>query len=799
MNNLIKNSVKQQKSELIIKLTLIIVMVVAFSSFYLFKMDFEKTAQVNRESVYGSWKSAIYNVDQTTYMNQYANEASLQNIYSVTKDDQILSSISIANDAFYKIGNIHLLSGNLPKENEIVCTTSFLNALGYDYTIGQTITINVLPIDGTLESSLIQSKQFVLSGVLPAYDTLWQKDGHLLSSAIITNDTFDASNYTVFSPDEIQNDNSVYNAFAYTSNQTLDVSTLLVLGLIALVGLLVNVIGHAIYIQKHLHSYTILLNLGAKKSQIKKMIISEKAMIDIVGFIIGCIIAFVVGYIVYATNLFTNVLLLYVLALVALDFIIGCIYSLLLKFNNRNIRSKAIPLEKKFKVIRFDGFGFVTCTLVLFVMLSSLFIDTWQSGSYALSKDYSVMNARANTTLFDESLIENLKQFPEVKEVSASRYLDTQYIVTSKEIRESEFYNYVALYGSSMMSPPPINFYRPGLLSNSIVVLSDADMKAAMKDTDISNDTKQAIIDGEGILYYHQQFYQDEKSGEVYNFYSDTDAYSKVKTPIEAGQYLTISDNITVDSYDHDYTHSNMFNEDIPVLGVINTFSSDTTFVTDNSIINGTIFVSNAFYEKYYHVLSDSPEIQYNHINIKLQEDASYALRNSIVSLITSHKGTVNSDMYEIVSHEYTQSQQNHFMIQLSCGFFLLISMIIFLNHQTSMFQLLKYRIGTFKALGASNQYLIRKYIQSECIQLALILLITNALVSCTFLYFNTTTYTLSLLKIHTYNQQLTLTYPYMTQLIMNLIFIIDYISINLLPFMYFIQHESIKDLKDAM
>ncbi len=98
--------------------------------------------------------------------------------------------IGFVDEDFLQIGRLGLQEGRLPEnENEIALEADVLSMLGYDYAIGQTVTV---PISFSTDKALVRvdlEKDFTLCGVIREYADLWAADSTItlpLNSAIIT-------------------------------------------------------------------------------------------------------------------------------------------------------------------------------------------------------------------------------------------------------------------------------------------------------------------------------------------------------------------------------------------------------------------------------------------------------------------------------------------------------------------------------------------------------------------------------------------------------------------------------------
>lgn len=91
--------------------------------------------------------------------------------------------------AFISLGRIGLEEGRFPKaDNEIAMEADSLAALGYDYTLGQEITLPIQVSCG--EGSVTVTQSYILTGLLKEYSGIWMLDqnkaAQLLVSACVT-------------------------------------------------------------------------------------------------------------------------------------------------------------------------------------------------------------------------------------------------------------------------------------------------------------------------------------------------------------------------------------------------------------------------------------------------------------------------------------------------------------------------------------------------------------------------------------------------------------------------------------
>ena len=169
----------------------------------------QKTNQEYRYDVYGEWHGAIYQAQDGD--EEFLREQEWLSQSGVTRNCGTIPTktgagsnegIGVMDGAFLELGRISLQDGRFPETaGEIAMEADLLSALGYDYTLGQEITLPVLlpaaasveggdsgePIRQPVTVSVEQS--YTLCGVLREYTDLWVQPGAgatPLNSAMIT-------------------------------------------------------------------------------------------------------------------------------------------------------------------------------------------------------------------------------------------------------------------------------------------------------------------------------------------------------------------------------------------------------------------------------------------------------------------------------------------------------------------------------------------------------------------------------------------------------------------------------------
>lgn len=188
---------RKKRSSILIFLVLLLSFAFAIASVSLVG-SISKTNEEFRLNTYGEWYLAIpdgLEKDEAWLKTQgWAESIGISHYFGYVQTETGKTGIGTVDDHFKTIGRLKLNSGHWPKaDNEIVMEEDTLGLLGYDYTLGQEITIPVAVPCG--EKHIHFSETFVLCGIIGEYTDLWvlnpNSDGRLLNGAIVTENCAD--------------------------------------------------------------------------------------------------------------------------------------------------------------------------------------------------------------------------------------------------------------------------------------------------------------------------------------------------------------------------------------------------------------------------------------------------------------------------------------------------------------------------------------------------------------------------------------------------------------------------------
>lgn len=183
---------RKKRSSILIFLVLFLSFAFAIASVSLVG-SISKTNQEFRLNTYGAWYFAIPDglEEDSLWLQQqnWADSVGVSKIYGSVLTEDRMTSIGTIDEGLKAIGRLSLNAGRWPEtDNEIVMEEDTLGLLGYDYTLGQEVTIPMMIPCG--DKKINYRGTFVLCGIVQEYTDLWvlnpNSSGRLLNGAIIT-------------------------------------------------------------------------------------------------------------------------------------------------------------------------------------------------------------------------------------------------------------------------------------------------------------------------------------------------------------------------------------------------------------------------------------------------------------------------------------------------------------------------------------------------------------------------------------------------------------------------------------
>lgn len=191
MNNellrLILKRMYHNRRTTILRITL---MTISFSAAILLSAAGESISysnQQNRFDLYGEWNKAVLNVRNGDESLPYGKAV----CYGAVSDYggmnlETLSGIGTVDENLRKTGRLHLEKGTWPKnEHEMVVEADLLSSFGCSQDLNQEITLPLV-IQTENYGMTFFSETYILVGIVGEYTDLWDTEGALLPSCIIT-------------------------------------------------------------------------------------------------------------------------------------------------------------------------------------------------------------------------------------------------------------------------------------------------------------------------------------------------------------------------------------------------------------------------------------------------------------------------------------------------------------------------------------------------------------------------------------------------------------------------------------
>lgn len=220
-------------------------------------------------------------------------------------------------ETFVKQGRLKLDAGHLPEnDDEIAMDWNTLLSLGYTGEIGETITIRYCEENSVYKESARQERQFRLCGIFANYTSIW-KYGKKMPGAVVTENALSVFNtkcrnsylYSLKESVRTSDYNTVYKKIKEDAKTETEYNSavydyqpwssalvyaymyivVMVIGILALSYQLIE------YRGRRQTAYQRFRRLGMDKSMMRKMYITENALIIIPAGIVGLLLALLTG------------------------------------------------------------------------------------------------------------------------------------------------------------------------------------------------------------------------------------------------------------------------------------------------------------------------------------------------------------------------------------------------------------------------------------------------------------------------------------------------------------------------
>ena len=438
-----------------------------------------KTREELRYDTYGEWDAAIYSPEPLSVSkDEHIQGWGTAQVYGKLLDggETVLTGIGTLDESLLAIGHLAVQSGKFPTEDdEIAIEADILSGLGYDYELGQTLTLRIL----NREEEVVDRK-YTLCGVLREYTDLWSTGTEkvTLAGACVTADAAkeigEVCSYQYFLSAEGEEGYPLYKelkgSYAHVVENTAANGQIAEeeyhyfnLVLILFTTLVAVIVIYSIQIKEQTRSIRLFRIIGVTKKQLSQIIFYETMVILLPaaagGVAVGSLATWGLlrvlmeqstggFYIAIPVVLIAGILMLWFGAVFGTRFLIFY-YALrgrlsaqerfLLRADRRQRKQKQLGL------LMLSSASVLAALFCYGESLAPVYIDdTWSKMS-----SYGITKGEQNDYISDK-YIENVKCFPGIEEVVAWRNL-----AVTLEFPDMEKNPFRALLAQNFYGPRP--------------------------------------------------------------------------------------------------------------------------------------------------------------------------------------------------------------------------------------------------------------------------------------------------------------------------------------------------------
>ena len=806
---------KKQTGLLLLLLTLVFSFLTAA---VIYSVSSAQALQDTRCELYGKWQylrlsdtAADAAQAQNTLPASAQVSTVIQNGIVLGADDSVAGGIGTVDDTFAQLGRIVPISGDFPTQpDEIAMTTTLLDALGYPYDIGQTVTLKVAAndYDPLAGSGAVMEKAYTLCGVLPAYDVYWNLNGNLTVSGIVTEPlALEGQKLQTFyylnaaAPVTASTDPAlVANEYAYPQEDTVSSSLRFLLVAAIMVSFFAVAQYFLIVLHKRVHTINTFLTLGAKNRDLRLMCLWEALFAGLAavaaGFALGCGAAAVgLGLQKHLSFFAVPAASLVPLAvLFLLSVLLGALLPAVL------VRPQtAKPKEKSAKKFRLAQLPLapqigVGCA-VLLIAVSCLYVGWRVMLPYDLDAPYACLSIKMNgTSGMPFSLKEDLAALPGVEEVSAAIDLTDTYTITSDRIQNSQMLADIWVKDNGKIPSVLMHNASKGTLNTTVCALPDDELRRIAADAGVSDEEIETLLAGDSVLTLWRDCYYDPAADEYYQGFQP-DGSTLVEPVFAAGDKLSIQHQRYTGQDEAGNDVYRTYTAQLPIAGVVKSASNYTLLTTDRLIFSGTIFVSTALYHKMFESAGSyfMEKEGYSSLNVKLAADNNFSLRRSIASIATRRNGILSADNYDLISQSYTEGTQSAFLVGILAVFGVLLGCALLVVLNLSAYEVQQQRLSLLLTLGVSPKKLVLSYAKLLLPVIVGTTLLVNIVVYAAVSRIVPIQSILDLIRIHTSGRVFEFHKPVGSQILVSILLMVFWLSAALLPIFSFIRKKASK------
>lgn len=635
------------------------------------------------KELYGNWQVADFEGKADYGLSWQLHRKAL----AVNDEEQVIGAVGTIPSDFLASNNISLIEGRLPeKDNEIAVTLSMLDALGKTYDVDQSVDLKWKEAEDSQE---VHTDSFIITGILPSYDSYWFSGGNLLIDVIcsdtcgrFTDDRIQTFLYGMSENQLMQfrdgeSEMLVVNEYAWPEQYDSDYGLYGIRAIFTIVCILL------IFFLNHLYGKSI-------RSAVKTLILLGAPRVKIRGMlnvlILICADIPMVFALLTVTFIFSCAAHLYIKAgvygivIAALILLHMILYVQLKSSSIKGDTARTVRKSRRFTIASALEIREAVLIGLLFLSASAAITAAdWQMLKYNINRPYTAMNIQADQGM-SCGIMTKLKEIPYVTE-TAAYYLDQSFHrVSSEETMKDPVLNAV------MKQPGFLMRYEKGVVGMQAAVIPEWETETLWKTYGLNKELQNAFVNGDGILFYLPGYVKQE-NGMYDNSYTTSEI-----TSLEAGHEVQIDDHQTM------------------ILETIRRIQPESLLTNNTLLMPGTLIVSENYYRK------QNPQYsgEVTRVNLRLEDNTPESVRRSISAAAVESGGRLSGDTYALVSQIYEQSVFNAQLILLAGALTAAVTILLLIHVENLKNETEKNRIGILRGLGISSSKLRNAYLKRD-------------------------------------------------------------------------------------
>lgn len=685
-----------------------VILTAFFCSVTLLIAQMQYASDTKLKELYGIWQVAEFD-------SQTVNESSWQLHHKaliLSEDEQVIGAAGTVPIDFLDANNLSLIEGRMPqKENEIVVTLSVLDALGKKYDVNQKVDLRWRELNGNQQ---IHTASFIITGILPSYESYWVTGGNLLIDVICSNTctlfTDDRPQTFLYGLTEEQlrkyrnsdSETQIVNEYAYPEHRDTDYGLYGIQGVFSLVCILL------IFFLNHLYGKSVstavrtLILIGAPSDKIKRLLNTLEFVCADIPAAAGLLICFITFRYFYELDISIN------MPIIGAVIVVFALLHFILYRQLQSVSTGDSALQTAYRNRRFSIASSLETreiVLILMIFLSASIAITaadWQMLKYTVNKPYTAMNIQSDDGM-SESIMTALSSVPYITETEDYYFDTTAYRISSEETKTDTALNAVMNQPGFLMS------YENGVAGMQMMVIPDQGIDRLWKTYALDPELQNSFITGEGVLLYLPGYVKKEDG--TYDFsYTDTEV-----TSLEAGHIVSVDDIQTL------------------ILDTIRWIRPESLLTNNTILMPGTLIVSKSFYQK----LKPEYTGEITRINLRLEENTPESVRKSVSAIAVESGGRLSGDTYAAISQVYEQSVFNAQLIILAGALVIAVSFLLLVHAENMKTETERVRIDILRGLGVSVKKLRNAYMKRDIVITLAAAAVSVAVHYCVVSYMN--------------------------------------------------------------